>query len=65
MSDGDKVIQLLEEIRDLQQQHVLNYQDALKNQREAIDLQKRAIRRVAFFGLLLVAGFLIIFLITH
>jgi hypothetical protein len=44
MSD-DQVIKLLEEIRDLQKQHVENYQDALKNQREAMEMQVRAMRR--------------------
>ena len=41
----EQVIRLLEEIRDLQKLHVENYKDALKNQQEAIDIQKRAIRR--------------------
>jgi len=31
MSD-DQVVRLLEEIRDLQRQHVANYQEALRNQ---------------------------------
>ena len=43
MSD-EQVIKLLEEIRDLQKLHVENYKDALKNQQESIDLQKRAAR---------------------
>lgn len=44
MSD-DQVVKLLEEIRDLQKVHVENYKDALKNQEESIDLQRRAVRR--------------------
>ena len=64
MSD-EKIVRLLEEIRDLQTQHVANYQDALKNQREAIDLQKRAIRRVVVFVLLIFVGFLIVLLLTR
>jgi hypothetical protein len=41
----EQVIKLLEEIRDLQRLHVDNYKDALKNQQESIDLQKRGLRR--------------------
>ena len=41
----EQVIKLLEEIRDLQKLHVENYRDALKNQMESIDIQKRAMRR--------------------
>jgi CHASE3 domain sensor protein len=46
MAADDQVIQLLQEIRDLQRQHMDNYQDALRNQREAIAMQKNALRRV-------------------
>ena len=57
-----EVIKLLEEIRDLQKLHVENYKDALKNQQESIDMQKRAMRRqrmiLIVFGLILV-GFLV------
>lgn len=41
----EQVIKLLEEIRDLQKAHVENYKDALKNQRESIEIQNRAMRR--------------------
>jgi hypothetical protein len=41
----EQVIELLEEIRDLQKLHVENYKDALKNQQESIEIQKRALRR--------------------
>jgi hypothetical protein len=41
----EQVIKLLEEIRDLQKLHVENYKDALKNQQESIDIQRRAVRR--------------------
>ncbi len=41
----EQIVKLLEEIRDLQKLHVENYKDALKNQKESIDLQQRAIRR--------------------
>jgi CHASE3 domain sensor protein len=41
----EQVVKLLEEIRDLQKLHVENYKDALKNQKESIELQQRAMRR--------------------
>lgn len=41
----EQVIKLLEEIRDLQKLHVENYKDAIKNQQESIEMQKRALRR--------------------
>ena len=41
----EQLIKLLEEIRDLQKLHVENYKDALKNQQEAIVIQKGAVRR--------------------
>ena len=41
----EQVIKFLEEIRDLQKLHVENYKDALKNQQESIEIQKRALRR--------------------
>jgi hypothetical protein len=62
----EEVIRLLEEIRDLQKLHVENYKDALKNQQEAIDLQKRAVKRqkttLIVLGVLLAAllSFLIV-----
>ena len=34
--DDDRVVRLLEEIRDLQRQHLENYQKALKNQEESM-----------------------------
>lgn len=41
----EQIIKLLEEIRDLQKLHVENYKDALKNQQESIEIQKRGQRR--------------------
>jgi hypothetical protein len=49
----EHVIKLLEEIRDLQKLHVENYRDALKNQQESIDIQKRALRRQKITSLVL------------
>jgi hypothetical protein len=55
----EQVIKLLEEIRDLQKLHVENYRDAIKNQQQSIDIQKRAVRRqkitLVVMGVLLVA----------
>jgi len=42
--DEDRVVKLLEEIRDLQRQHVENYKDALANQRESIAITQRFAR---------------------
>ena len=58
----EQVIKLLEEIRDLQKLHVENYKDALKNQQEAIELQRRAIRRQKIS--LLIVGFLLFAFLT-
>jgi hypothetical protein len=43
--NDDRIVKLLEEIRDLQRQHVENYKSALTNQQESIALQKRYSRR--------------------
>jgi CHASE3 domain sensor protein len=60
----EQVIKLLEEIRDLQKLHVENYKDALKNQQESIEMQKKALRRqrinLIVLGLFLLA--LLVFL---
>ena len=50
----EQVVKLLEEIRDLQKLHVENYRDALKNQQESIDLQKRAVRRQKITSLVMI-----------
>jgi hypothetical protein len=42
----DRVVRLLEEIRDLQQRHVERYGEALRNQEESIKLQQAGLRRV-------------------
>jgi hypothetical protein len=51
--NDDRIVQLLEEIRDLQRQHAANYQDALRNQQEAIGMQRAATRRVMRFATIL------------
>ncbi|HJR51388.1 MAG TPA: hypothetical protein VJ794_09805 [Gemmatimonadales bacterium] len=45
MSD-ERVIRLLEEIRDLQRQHAERYGEALRNQEQSIQLQPAGLRRV-------------------
>ena len=42
----ERAIRLLEEIRDLQRQHLERYGEALRNQQESIRLQQTALRRV-------------------
>jgi hypothetical protein len=65
----EQVIKLLQEIRDLQKLHVENYKDALKNQQEAIELQRQAVRRqkitLLIVGLLLFAFLTILALSSH
>ena len=56
--NDERVIRLLEEIRDLQRRHAERYGDALRNQEESIRLQQAGLRRVR-----LVLGFAIIALI--
>jgi hypothetical protein len=45
----EALIKLLEEIRDLQKAHIASYKEAVKNQEESIDLQKRAVKRQRIF----------------
>ena len=45
MSD-ERIIRLLEEIRDLQRDHADRYSEALRNQEESIRLQQAGLRRV-------------------
>lgn len=59
----EQVIALLQEIRDLQKQHIENYKNALQNQQESIDIQRRAVRRQRL-SLLLLFVLLIVFLLA-
>jgi len=55
--DDERIVKLLEEIRDLQRQHVENYKQALDNQRESIEFNRQWQRKAGqrqFFGLLVV-----------
>jgi hypothetical protein len=58
----EQVIKFLEEIRDLQKLHVENYKEALKNQQESIEINRRALRRQKITSLVL-GGILLVFLI--
>jgi CHASE3 domain sensor protein len=44
--NDDRIIRLLEEIRDLQREHAERYGEALRNQEESIKLQQAGLRRV-------------------
>lgn len=44
--NDDRIVRLLEEIRDLQRQHAERYGEALRNQEESIRLQQAGLRRV-------------------
>jgi CHASE3 domain sensor protein len=65
----DRAIRLLEEIRDLQRQHVERYGEALRNQQESIRLQQTALRRVriilafATVALVIAVGMLVMLLL--
>jgi len=56
--NDDRVIRVLEEIRDLQRQHVENYKEAIRNQQESIELsrqwQAQAQRRIKITSILLI-----------
>jgi hypothetical protein len=65
----DRIVRVLEEIRDLQRQHVERYGEALRNQQESIRLQQAGLRRVrvilgfAAVVLVLAVGTLILLLL--
>ena len=58
----DRVVRLLEELRDLHQAHVENYRQALRNQEESIRLQQAGLRRVRW--ILLAAGVVLVFAVV-
>jgi CHASE3 domain sensor protein len=65
----DRIIRLLEEIRDLQRQHGERYGEALQNQQESIRLQQAGLRRVrvilafATIAVVLAVGMLVLLLL--
>jgi hypothetical protein len=46
LMNDERVVRILEEMRDLQRQHLVSYQEALRNQQESIRLQQTGLRRV-------------------
>ena len=67
--NDDRVLRVLEEMRDLQRQHLVHYQEALRNQQESIALQQAAHRRVrvilgfATITVILAVGMLVLLLL--
>ena len=57
-----RVVRLLEELRDQQRAHVENYRQALRNQEESIRLQQAGSRRVRW--ILLAAGVVLVFAVV-
>ena len=54
---ADKIIELLQQMRDLQQKSVENYKNAIQNKEESIKIQKAAagkLRKIIFPVLLIV-----------
>lgn len=44
--NDERIVRLLEELRDLQRQHAERYAEALRNQAESIRLQQDGLRRM-------------------
>jgi hypothetical protein len=67
--DDDRILRVLEEMRDLQRQSTANYQLALRNQEESIKLLQQGLRRVrvilgiATVALVIVVGMLVMLLL--
>ena len=67
--NDDRMLRVLEEMRDLQRESTANYQLALRNQEESIKLQQQALRRVrvilgiATLALVIVVGMLVMLLL--
>jgi hypothetical protein len=68
-ANDDRVIRILEEIRDLQRHNVERYGETLRNQQESIRLQQAGLRRVrvilgiATIALVLAVGMLVLLLL--
>jgi len=67
--NDDRILRVLEEMRDLQRQSTASYQLALRNQEESIKLQQQGLRRVrvilgiATVALVIVVGMLVMLLL--
>ncbi len=64
--NDDRIVKLLEEIRDIQREHFATYKDALPNLQEAVRLQREATRRVMRIATLLMVlvAVLVLFVIV-
>ncbi|MGH7515531.1 MAG: hypothetical protein ACREOQ_21725 [Gemmatimonadales bacterium] len=62
----DRVVQVLEEVRDLQRQLLAAYGQALDNQREAIRTQREGVRRarLLLIGIGVILGFVFIMVLV-
>jgi len=60
--NDDRVVRLLEEMRDLQRPHVDSYREALRNQAESIRLQQEAMKRVRV--ILVLAGIALVLVLV-
>lgn len=62
----DRVVQVLEEVRDLQRQLLAAYGQALDNQREAIRTQRESVRRarLLLIGIGVILGFVFIMVLV-
>jgi cell division septal protein FtsQ len=58
----EQVIKILEEIRDLHKEHLESYREAVKNQQESIEINRRALRRQKITSFVF-GGILLVFLI--
>ena len=67
--NDDRILRVLEEMRDLQRQSTVNYQTALRNQDQSIKLQQQGLRRVrvilgiATVALVIAVGMLVMLLL--
>jgi hypothetical protein len=52
----EQLVRVLEEIRDLQKEHIASYKEAVRNQQEAIVLQKKTARRGMIFMLFVIVA---------
>lgn len=65
----DRIVRVLEEIRDLQREHAERYGEALRNQEESIRLQQTGLRRIrvvlgfAVLALFVAVGMLVLLLL--
>jgi len=64
----ERIVQILEEIRDLQKRYLEKYEAAVQNQKEAIALQKRAVTRqwlIPLVVMIVVLGVLVALVVLY